>query len=329
MRSALLIPTLLVMHCVQAQNLVPNWSFEQIEECPVYLGEVEKATGWLIFRGSESCDLFHTCSSLAATSVPLNDFGEQVPASGNAYAGLYTFSASEPFPYVAREYFGIELIEPLHVGQQYYATFKVSRAPEDNGPFSAGDLRYASNNMGLLFSTNYFFQFDLDPAPGYAHVRSELVVEDSLNWTMVSGSFIADSAYRYVVVGNFFNDEETEATLVNPDAYWNLAYYFVDDVCVSPDPLYCQLVSGVEDTPSAAFSVWQGEDGALQFAGMQQSGVNVIHVLDALGRGVAQYHVNGQDQGSIGTLGWAQGVYVVQAEQQNGGRLAERVFLGR
>jgi hypothetical protein len=329
MRSALLLSLALLAPCLHAQNLVPNWSFEEISECPTELGQVELAAGWLIFRGGASCDLFHICGTSPWASVPGNFFGHQGPASGNAYAGAVFYSASEPWPYVFREYFGIELGQPLIIGQQYHTTFKVCRAPEDKSPASPGGLRYACNNLGLLFSTEYFYQYDLEPAPGYAHVRAEQVVEDSLNWTLISGSFIADSAYRYVVVGNFFNDEETDAIVANPDGYWNLAYYYVDDVCVSPDPLYCTLLSGVHEAGDKPFRAWQGADGALQVAGMLRSGVERIQVVDAVGRLVLSQDVRGADNWSMGTEGWAQGVYVVVAERQDGGRLAERVFLGR
>ncbi|MBK9175463.1 MAG: hypothetical protein IPM46_03825 [Flavobacteriales bacterium] len=330
MRSALLLSAcLLLVPLLRAQNLVPNWSFEEISECPDELGQVERATGWLIFRGDDSCDLFHTCGDPPLTSVPGNVFGHQWPASGNAYAAIITYSASEPWPYVLREYFGTELSEPLVVGQQYHATFKVSRAPENSFSFSPGGSRYACNNLGLLFSSAYFFQYDLEPAPGYAHVRAQQIVEDSLNWTLISGSFVADSAYLYVVVGNFFNDEETDGTVANPDGYWNLAYYYVDEVCVSPDPLYCALLSGVYEASASPYRAWQSADGALQVAGLLGSGVEQIQVLDAVGRVVARQQVRGADTWSIGTQGWAQGVYVVVAERQDGGRLAERVFLGR
>ncbi|MBK7946100.1 MAG: hypothetical protein IPJ85_12710 [Flavobacteriales bacterium] len=233
MRSALLLSILLLLvPCVDAQNLVPNWSFEEISECPIYLGEVEKATGWLIFRGERIVRPLPCLWGAPDTSVPGNSFGHQQPTIGSAYAGILVYSA-EPWPYVAREYFGIELGQLLTIGQLYHATFRVSRAPEDNTAASPGGLRYACNNMGLLFSTEYFFQSELEPTLGFAHLRAEQVVEDSLNWTVISGSFIADSAYRYVVVGNFFNDEETDAIVANPEGYWNLAYYYVDDVRIA------------------------------------------------------------------------------------------------
>lgn len=330
MRSALL-PLLLLLSVLpaRAQNLVPNWSFEEISSCPEEFGQVELATGWLIFRAAQSCELFHACGTVPYASVPGNAFGHQWPATGNGYAGGYSYSASEPWPYVAREYYGIELSQPLIPGQQYHATLKVSRAPEDRSAFSPGGHRYASNNMGLLFSTGFFLQNELDPVPGYAHVRTQQVIEDSLTWTIISGSFIADSAYRYVVVGNFFSDEETDAIVVNPDGYWNLAYYYVDDVCVSPDPLYCQLISGLAETASSSFRVWQGEGGALQLAGLQRSEVAHIVVHDAIGRLVAQQQVRERDSMSLGTLSWTSGAYVVVAHLQHGGRLAERVFLDR
>ena len=62
MRSAIL-PFLLLASAqyLHAQNLVPNWSFEEISSCPQDLGEIEKAIAWRTFRGDYSCDLYHVC----------------------------------------------------------------------------------------------------------------------------------------------------------------------------------------------------------------------------------------------------------------------------
>jgi hypothetical protein len=56
-----------------------------------------------------------------------------------------------------------------------------------------------------------------------------------MNWTTIKGSFIADSNYKYIVLGNFFDDAHTD-TIYTPIG--QLTYFFIDDVCVSTDSAY-------------------------------------------------------------------------------------------
>lgn len=326
MRSALLLFCIMLLAPrLHAQNLVPNWSFEEISECPDDLDQIERATGWLTFRGS--CDLYHVCGHPDTTGVPFNWMGEQSPATGQAYAGIYCFSEDDGWPFSVREYFGIPLLQSLQSGLPYHASLKVNLTLGGSG--TQGRFMFASDRMGLLFSTTYFFQADLDPVPGYAHVYSASVVEDTLGWTVISGSFVADSAYQYVVVGNFFTDEETAWTLLDPGGVWNYAYYYVDDVCVSPDPLYCSLLNGLNDTDVEPFRVWYDGQGLLHAAGLLSTRVRRVQVFDAVGRMIATDHVEGRESWSMSITSLTPGIYVVVAEHSNGSRSAERVFLGR
>lgn len=55
---------------------------------------------------------------------------------------------------------------------------------------------------------------------------------------MIKGSFIADSNYQYLCIGNFFINGLTDTLhYFNYQAYQS--YYFVDDVCVSVDSNTC------------------------------------------------------------------------------------------
>ena len=333
MRSALLLSCLLLLAPrPRAQNLVPNWSFEEISSCPQDQGEIEKAVGWLTFRGTESCDLFQTCGEPDSCGVPWNMIGEQWPSHGNAYAGIHTFSDDDGWPWYTRECIGIQLAEPLVVGETYNASFKVSLTLGRGGGGALTErCRYANDRTGLLFTMDYWVQGPFDPLPGYAQVYGNDVVEDTLNWTVISGSFVADSAYQYVVVGNFFSDEETNWSLMDPNGTGYLAYYYIDEVCVSPDPLYCAQQAGVDGAASDPLRVWSdASTGSLHVAGLQGSGVLNLWVVDAVGRLVVpQQAVGALDAWSINTSTWASGVYIVAAERGNGSRSVERVFLGR
>jgi hypothetical protein len=53
---------------------------------------------------------------------------------------------------------------------------------------------------------------------------------------IIFGSFIADSAYDHLYLGNFFDTAHTDTIM---DAPLTLgAYYFIDDVCVSSDSVF-------------------------------------------------------------------------------------------
>ena len=76
-----------------AQNLVPNPSFEDTVSCPDNLAQIDKAVGWSSYRITP--DYFNSCSSASAfpsVSVPSNQWGTQSAKTGNAYAGLITYS---------------------------------------------------------------------------------------------------------------------------------------------------------------------------------------------------------------------------------------------
>ena len=218
-----LIATVLLIimsHKSFAQNLVPNPSFEEYTACPAFYGDIEKATNWFSFR--ESPDYFNSCAN-AGVSVPVNSFGHQSPIEGQAYAGLVTYSTGNP---QGREYLGTQLTQPLVIGVKYYFSIFVSRAdtPTLNG---------ASNNFGFKFSTVPYTQSNPSPIDNSSHYHSTLIITDQDNWVKISGSFTADSTYTYLMIGNFYNDAQTDIV----DCV-ELAYYFVDGICTTQDSLY-------------------------------------------------------------------------------------------
>ncbi|MFN8287382.1 MAG: T9SS type A sorting domain-containing protein [Chitinophagales bacterium] len=57
------------------------------------------------------------------------------------------------------------------------------------------------------------------------------------NWVEVSGSFVADSNYQFLSIGDFFKNDSTDILILpNQPLYNNLgSYYYVDDVYVGED----------------------------------------------------------------------------------------------
>jgi hypothetical protein len=230
-----LLPLILIFTCsfCKAQNLVPNWSFEDTVSCPLTADQVERAVYWNSYR--ESPDYFNYCSSLqmGSTGIPTNLCGYQYPHSGDAYAGFISYDLTGS-PY--REYIGVPLIQPTIAGQKYYLTFYVSWCGTES-------FVLANNKLGAALSSIPYSKQNPYPITNNPIAFSDSIYRDSLNWSKVQLSFIADSVYSYLILGNFFDDVHTDTMLLGP--YPNCAYYYIDDVCLSTDSVLC---SGLTNT---------------------------------------------------------------------------------
>lgn len=236
MKKALLLFFISLSLLAKAQNLVPNPSFEDTVSAPMG-GVMEDATGWI------NCGLSPDYYNAGFNNdgfgfgVP-NCFysGYQNAFSGNAFAGMIITLIPEQ----SGEFIGIQLTQPLIVGSKYFVSAYISQA--DNYPCS-------SNNLSFKFYNSLYFLPTFNPPPldNFAHVNSTTLVTDSINWQLVGGSFTADSAYQYFVIGNFYDLSQTDTLncYSNPDG----AYYYIDDVCVSSDSMTCLIPTNINQLP--------------------------------------------------------------------------------
>jgi hypothetical protein len=200
-------------------NLVLNPSFEDTIACPNNLDQLNLSVGWNSFGNTP--DYFNACSAIGGISgVPFNQFDFQDAKTGGAYAGLFSLTT----PAVNyREFLGGQLTQPLIVGHRYEGSFYVSRV-ENNSQHK----NIATNNIGILLSTVPFSALSPAPIINWAHIYTDSIITDTLNWYKISGSFIADSSYQYLIIGNFFSDSLT--SFIKYDSSATGAYYFIDDI---------------------------------------------------------------------------------------------------
>jgi hypothetical protein len=211
------------IHSAYSQtNIVPNPSFEDYTNCPNDWAQAANANGWYEFS---SADYYNECGVPDSFGIPSNTIGTQYAASGSAYAGIVAYSNATH----GSEVIGTNLITPLIIGQKYFVSFKA--VLKYNNPWN---ICCASNNLGVRFAKNS----NCPPVDNFCHVNTQQVITDTSNWTRVFGSFIADSVYTNLCIGNFFYVSNTSATIVNPGATNTYSYYFIDDVCVSTDSGY-------------------------------------------------------------------------------------------
>lgn len=227
----LLVASLVLTNLFLAgQNLVPNGSFENAQ-CPSNL-PLSYTSDWQAARSTP--DYFNACAVDWQGNVPVNRSGYQLAAEGNAYIGLLTYRlfnvVSEPEAVI------VQLTNPLIKGQNYYVSFKLSLTLGSDG-------RMANNNIGIQFSTTQYSLQNPISFNNRCHICTDHIVTDSLNWTIVKGVFVADSAYSYLLLGSFFENQYTNA-IGYGNNYVN-AYYYFDDVRLSTDSNYAFQTVGI------------------------------------------------------------------------------------
>lgn len=207
-----------------AQNLVYNGSFEEYSECPqsneLNNGQFERAIGW--FRPTDCTpDYFNQCNT-GAVSVPTNFWGYQNAFHGDGYVGFIPaafFSSSK----LGGEYFRTQLIKSLKPCHEYYFRMYVSLANYST---------HGVKNIGAYFSPENDFQNEchiLGYNPQVKYQGSPIV--DTVNWTLVEGTFIAQGQEEYLTIGYFEQDIQGDTAFVQEmGSFYLHPYYYVDSV---------------------------------------------------------------------------------------------------
>ncbi|MBL7945491.1 MAG: OmpA family protein [Flavobacteriales bacterium] len=208
MRWNLLLPVLLMVPDVTAQNLVVNGSFEQHARCPERF-DAKPIRG--VHRTKPIGGMpgyFHPCSEVMGT--PANWAGIQAPFDGEAYAGL-VLTAHGGGECAVREFVQLELAEPLVNGGKYRLEFHVSLADRSG---------YMTDRIGASFSVH-----DRSGKKGVAEAFGRPDVDNTMNrfiadtavWAKVEGIYSARGGERFVQLGNFQLCDRTSRKAVTPN----------------------------------------------------------------------------------------------------------------
>lgn len=215
--KSILILFFIVSIPASAQNLLSNPNFSSHSSCPYGIAQFYKCDNW--YRPSSgTADYLNACDTISA-GVPRNIFGYQISTS-NAYAGIICYFSSGNY----REYIATD-IQSLHVGSSYRVTVFTSLAENSGvGVDGLGVLFFINRSIDTVRVHNFFTTPQVD-------YTSYGTISDAINWVMLTDTFIADSEYTHLIIGNFKDDASTQIdTLERP--YKPYAYYYIDSVAV-------------------------------------------------------------------------------------------------
>lgn len=208
-------------------NYVSNGGFEQKYNCSTpylntakYWRSIDSTIGGAVF-----CDL---CIS----NVPNSGFSYQWPRAGQGYAlGSVLCQTPQCNPTSTRNYYRNRLKANLLPGKTYCVKLWANLSNPST---------YAISNIGFFFVDNSIDTITKIAIPlTYINPQVENpvsnIITDTLNWTLVTGTFVANGTEKNCVIGNFRSDAATTKTLVNST---NLPYItstiLIDDVSCIP-----------------------------------------------------------------------------------------------
>jgi len=302
-RVGMALAAALAFQGLQAQNLVPNASFEQVAEDTKEkdiktFGLVNAVT--LEWSGATdvSPDLFMVRDKESKVTAPCNDYGFQEPQDGDFYAGFRAYSKS---PKLKRSYLQVQLTEKLEENQMYCVSFDISLADMS---------RYAVPDIGAILSDRKIERGGDAPIiqqPDVQHKSNKTMIYMD-GWETVCGTFTGGGEEEYLIIGCFGGDasidEEKVKRPTGKECYTGKAqqpqaYYYVENVkveaitalseckCGAADERDMDLVYGSSSNlPEDATAKQRIEDAAIYYAFLKRmpttAGKNTISSLVAL-----------------------------------------------
>jgi len=297
---------------------VPNFSFEQMSSCPTTWDEVNLSTGWSKYSNTTSTpDYYNSCAASNTVGIPQSYLLYQKDHRNcGAYIGLVTWTANPN----EREHIGIQLIQPLVIGQKYYLSFYTVMGGTDDGTFY---YESPSNNIGMRLSTVAYNPTNPAPIDNVTHLRSIPVITDTANWVRISGSIVADSAYSYLILGNFYDDANTDTTTLNCGSCQNLvSYYLIDDVCLSTDSTLCNggidllpcNVSVEENELNNQVNIFPNPTNDFVTVSFKNNQNAQLILFDALGKMVLREEIINESVTKINLTSLPKGYYILKVK---------------
>ncbi len=236
----LLLFAIFFTHSARSQvNYVQNPSLEIYDTCPFSGDQIRFAKYWSAIDSNEywgnpsgtdgQPEYLNTCDPYAnAASVPLNGYFYHYPRTGNGMATVLMFYYQYPqAPNYLRDYLQGRLYKPLTIGKNYCVTFYASQEQQSS---------YSIKQIGAYLDDGHIDTTHVPgmPQPQYTpQILNNSFVTDTLHWVKIQGSFTANGTEKFITIGNFFNNLQTDTATFNANSLLgNDGYYLIDDVSV-------------------------------------------------------------------------------------------------
>ena len=280
--------------------MIPNPSFEDTIGCPSGIGDLYKTKYW---KGvGIGVNLYHTCSSSGSFGIPANAYSYQIAHTGNAFVGTYFFKLA--YPDSQRGYVTVKLTDSLRQGKKYVSSCFVNLGDK---------FQYSISTIGMYFSVDSVSSTNSIFLPLMPQVENHYgsPVTDTLNWTEIIDTIVAQGGEQYLTIGNFRSDSLSDTLRVfGSQPTWLTSFYFIDDVSVIEysDTLNVFKDRDIFKEKIIVFPNPTDHNLIVQFSNEIYESVSFL-IIDNLGRGIYSGLLNGKKVESINLESINNGLY--------------------
>ncbi len=200
------------------ENIIPNPGFEQYSTYPIgwfYTGRHFSRVQKYWFSATNTSPDVYGPNVLVPKSWKEKGFGEIKPNKGESFVGITTFGCASEKPH-CKEYIEVQLKEPLVPGQNYTISMDVAQL-RNSRPVS---------NLGVVVSEERVLHRNEDCLLNSPVVNFSKVIDSRNRWTRLRSKFVAREAAQYMVIGNFFRDDQTQSRPAKLD----FGYFYLDNI---------------------------------------------------------------------------------------------------
>jgi outer membrane protein OmpA-like peptidoglycan-associated protein len=249
MRASLLLCFfLLLMRFSVAQNLVLNPGFEEHGEISGNGAGSDNMRGnhvknWLS-PTEGSPDYF-----VRGNGYLFNQYGPPQSRTGEAMAGMAVFGGKTEY----REYIIGELSAPLEAGVTYDFSMALALAA-----FSGKMV----TEFGVCFTADRIVDKKTSGALKFIpQIIIDSTDQDSVNgkWMVFRASFTAIGGEKFLTIGNFATDKKTEFKSINAGKGAPYAYYYLDDISLTPEGITLDEALTVIENPGEPLKISAGK----------------------------------------------------------------------
>ncbi len=209
-------------------NLVPNPSFELYDTCPYSYNQINFAQNW--YSPTLGIGEYNNQCSVNFAGVPLNYWTYQSARTGFAYATIECYASGLSI----RDYIQTHLTDTLIAGQNYCISLYVNLTNGGSGYVLNSNL-VAINKIGMYLSNNVIQSGNDSPLQIIPQIESpsNVFLNDTLNWMQITGTYTAHGGEKYITIGNFTADANTDTLYLenNHDVFTKILYN-IDDISV-------------------------------------------------------------------------------------------------
>ncbi len=263
-------------------NLIPNGSFDDSVKC----GSTSTIAHWFVPQ-NDPVNVNNLCSYIDWWRF-IKDKKSGINGTQCGFIETFYSGFADDNIYSGRLYLAVKLIKPLEAGKQYY--FEMYLRSVDTFPNKKLVNTIFTNGQDISF-TKELPLFDFVMPRNYLQLKPVAVTPlyADYDWHKFSHCFIADGSERFLIIGNFRNDVNTETKNTgkqNPNfPNGRIANYAVDDVVLTPmeinlsDTSLCNkdtlLLNVGKTAPPSLTYRWQDASTTPEYRAIKSESLNI------------------------------------------------------